>query len=186
MVKEFEKLNTKNYKFDFKMNICKYLLIFFISAFIGYIYEVIFYFLFDHELVNRGFLYGPYLPVYGFGAIILIILLKRFKKNPLVVFLLSMFITGVVEYFTGFLMWEIYHKMWWDYSGLFLNIDGYVCLRSVLTFGIGGLLLVYLVEPLVCKFISKIKAKKVYKTSCFLLFVILIDFVLTIVFRNKI
>ena len=185
MVKKFEELNMKNYKFDFKMNICKYLLIFFTGSFAGYIYEVIFYLLFDHELVNRGFLYGPYLPVYGFGAVILVLLLKRFKKNPLVVFLLAMFVTGVVEYFTGFLMWEIYHKMWWDYSGLFLNIDCYVCLISFLTFGIGGILLIYLFEPLICMIISKIKENKVYGFSCFLLVVIVIDFILTIMFRNK-
>ncbi|MGN0992322.1 MAG: putative ABC transporter permease [Bacilli bacterium] len=185
MVKELEKLNMKNYKFDFKMNMCKYLLIFFIGSVVGYIYEVIFYLLFDHELVNRGFLYGPYLPVYGFGAVILVFLLKRFKKNPLVVFLLAMFVTGVVEYFTGYLMWQIYHKMWWDYTGLFLNIDGYVCLRSVLTFGIGGILLIYLIEPLVCKFISSVKKKKVYSVSYLFLFIIIFDFVLTIMFRNK-
>lgn len=184
MVKKLEKLNMKNYKFDFKMNMCKYLLIFFAGSFAGYIYEVIFYLLFDHELVNRGFLYGPYLPVYGFGAVILVLLLKRFKKNPLVVFLFAMFVTGVVEYFTGYLMWQIYHKMWWDYTGLFLNIDGYVCLRSVLTFGIGGILLIYLIEPLICKFISNIK-KKVYRVSCLLLFIIIFDFILTIMFRNK-
>ena len=184
MVKKLEKLNMKNYKFDFKMNMCKYLLIFFAGSFAGYIYEVIFYLLFDHELVNRGFLYGPYLPVYGFGAVILVLLLKRFKKNPLVVFLFAMFVTGVVEYFTGYLMWQIYHKMWWDYTGLFLNIDGYVCLRSVLTFGIGGILLIYLIEPLICKFISNIK-KKVYRVSCVLLFIIIFDFILTIMFRNK-
>lgn len=184
MVKKLEKLNMKNYKFDFKMNMCKYLLIFFAGSFAGYIYEVIFYLLFDHELVNRGFLYGPYLPVYGFGAVILVLLLKKFKKNPLVVFLFAMFVTGVVEYFTGYLMWQIYHKMWWDYTGLFLNIDGYVCLRSVLTFGIGGILLIYLIEPLICKFISNIK-KKVYRVSCLLLFIIVFDFILTIMFRNK-
>ena len=177
MVKKLEKLNMKNYKFDFKMNMCKYLLIFFAGSFAGYIYEVIFYLLFDHELVNRGFLYGPYLPVYGFGAVILVFLLKRFKKNPLVVFLFAMFVTGVVEYFTGYLMWQIYHKMWWDYTGLFLNIDGYVCLRSVLTFGIGGILLIYLIEPLICKFISNIK-KKVYRVSCLLLFIIILAFLL--------
>lgn len=74
--------------------------------------------------------------------------------------------------------------MWWDYTGLFLNIDGYVCLRSVLTFGIGGILLIYLIEPLICKFISNIK-KKVYRVSCLLLFIIIFDFILTIMFRNK-
>ena len=65
----------------------------------------------------------------GVGAVFMLWLLKRFKKRPWLVFLLAMIITGIVEYITGVLMFEIYHKTWWDYTGLFLNINGYVCLR---------------------------------------------------------
>lgn len=183
MVKKFEEFNMKNYKFDCKTIFCKYLWLFLIGSFVGYIYEIIFFLVDDHVLVNRGFLYGPYLPVYGFGAIILAFLLKRFKKNPLVVFLLAMLITGVLEYFTGCLLWNIYHKTWWDYTGLFLNIDGYVCLRSVLSFGIGGLLLIYLVEPFTCKFLAGSGKKKLCVISILLIIVIILDLVFTVIFR---
>ena len=109
-----------------------------------------------------------------------------FKKKPWLVFLLAMLITGIVEYITGVLMFEIYHRTWWDYNGLFLNINGYVCLRSVFTFGIGGLLLIYLVDPLVSKFSVTLNSHKYLLCSFGGIFLILIDLAFTLIFRNKI
>ena len=140
----------------------------------------------DKELVNRGFLYGPYLPVYGFGAIFLSLLLKPFKKSPLVVFILSMVVTGVVEYVTGYAMWEIWHRRWWDYTGLFLNIDGYICLRSLLTFAIGALLLIYIIEPYIVKYIKKWNKTKVNLFIILFYIVFIFDMILTFLIRNKI
>ena len=185
MIKMIKKLNNKEYKYDFKRTICIYILLFFISSFIGYLYEVIYYLIDDNELVNRGFLYGPYLPVYGFGAIFMIVLLKKFKKNPILVFLLSMLVTGLLEYLTGYGLYQIYHKKWWDYTGLFLNINGYVCFRSVLTFGIGGILLIYILEPLVCKLTNNISNKKYTIISVSLILILLIDFIFALIFRNN-
>lgn len=182
----FNKINTINYNFDTKKKICLLVLIFLAGSLAGFIYEEIFYLITDHELVKRGFLYGPYLPVYGFGAVLIALLLKRFKKNPLIVFILAMLVTGILEYLTGYLLWEIYHKMWWDYTGLFLNIDGYVCLRSVISFGIGGLLLIYIIEPLISKLISKITNYKIYIASYITCVVFIFDLILTLIFRQKI
>ena len=147
--------NNKQKKFNI------YVFSFFLYCIIGWIYEVVFTLLFDHVFENRGFLYGPYVPVYGFGAIIMLPLLKRFKKNPIVIFILAILITGIVEYAVGAWMWMLYQQRWWDYTGLFLNINGYVCLRSVLTFAIGALMLFYIIEPLVRKLASKITNKKI-------------------------
>ena len=97
-----------------------------------------------------------------------------------------MLVTGVLEYIAGVLLYEIYHKTWWSYEGLFLNIDGYVCLRSVFSFAIGGLLLIYLLEPLICKLVSKMKKKNVIIISLFMMGIILIDFGLTLLFRNQV
>lgn len=133
----------------------KYLIIFIVGSIIGYIYEVLFYLVVDHNLTNPGYVYGPFLSVYGYGAVLMSLFLNRFKKNPLLVFLLAIFVTGVLEYITGYLMFSIYQRRWWDYTGLFLNIDGYVCLRSVITFAIGGILLIYLIEPFISKKITK-------------------------------
>lgn len=174
-----EKINYKG--FD---KVFYYTIIFFIASFIGYIYEVIFYLVDDKVLVNRGFLYGPYLPVYGFGALLMVVTLKRFVKNPVLVFLLAMFVTGVTEYVAGALIYNIYHERWWDYTGLFLNIDGYVCLRSVFSFGIGALLLFYLLEPFISQKVMRVSHDKRKIVLIILVLTIIIDLIFTLIFRH--
>lgn len=179
MKKEVKKENKK----DYKQIISKLFFIFLIGCVVGYIYEEIFYFVDDGILYNRGFLYGPYLPVYGTGALLIYLLLDKFKKKPLLLFLLSVILTGVVEYLTGYWMYAIYHKRWWDYTGLFLNINGYVCLRSVFTFGIASVLLMYVVIPLIDKLIKKLGNKISFNLSIIICFIMIIDLFLTILFR---
>lgn len=158
------------------------LLIFITGCISGYIYEEIFYFVVDHKLVNSGFLYGPYLPVYGTGAICLFLILRKLKKNPVLIFLLSIIITGIVEYITGYLMFLIWHRTWWDYTGLFLNISGYVCLRSVLTFAIGGLLLIYIIVPILNKLIAKKEKLAIIFIIIFMISFV-IDSFITLIYR---
>lgn len=185
MLKTLDKLNKEKYDFDTKTKLCIYLITFIVGSIVGYIYEIIYYLIIDKELVNRGFLYGPYLPVYGFGAVFMLWLIKRFKKDPLIVFLLGVLITGIVEYITGYLMFHIYHRTWWDYTGLFLNINGYVCLRSVLTFGIGGLILIYVVDPIISKLSKNLNSNKYLVASSLGIFLIVLDLTFTLVYRNK-
>lgn len=161
-----------------------YVFIFLLGSVAGFIYEELFYLLIDGVIKKCGFLYGFYLPVYGFGAVFMAFLLKRFKKNPLVVFFLAMIVTGVVEYITGVVLFSVYHKTWWDYSGLLLNIGGYVCLRSVLSFAVGGLLLIYVAEPLVVRLINYFKKNTLIYSMVFIIFIFLFDFILTLLFRN--
>lgn len=157
-------------------------LIFLLGAIIGWIYEEGFSILIEKTLENRGFMYGPYLPVYGFGAIFLVYFLKRYKKHPIIIFFLSILITGITEYITGYLMETIFNRTWWDYTGLFMNIDGYVCLRSVLNFAVLSILLIYLIEPLVNKLIKKYnKITTILTLSTFI--IIIIDFIITLLFR---
>ena len=163
-----------------------YFLIFLAGCITGYIYEEIFYLIQDKTLVNRGFLYGPYLPVYGFGAILIVLLLDRLKKYPLLVFILSMLLTGIVEYITGIALYEIYHKTWWDYNGLLLNIGGYVCIRSVFTFAIGGILLIYIIKPQIIELMDKIKLNRLKIISIVILLIIVIDFILSILIKNAV
>ena len=132
------------------------ILIFMIGAVVGYIYEVIFYLIQDHQLINRGVLYGPYLPIYGAGAVF-IYFLKPLKKHPILLFISSMLITGILEYIIGLYCLKINNIRLWEYTGLFMNIQGLVCLRSVITFAIGGLILIYIVDPLLEKIVTKIK-----------------------------
>ena len=108
--------------------------------------------------------------------------LKKVKKHPSLVFLLAILITGILEYISGFMLLKIFNRTWWDYTGLFLNIDGFVCLRSVITFGIGALLLIYIFEPLIIKFWKK-KPKLVRVIVISFLIIFIIDNILTFLFR---
>lgn len=157
-------------------------LVFLFGAIIGWIYEEGFSILIEKTLENRGFMYGPYLPVYGFGSVFLICFLKKYKKYPILIFLLSILITGTLEYITGYLMQTIFNRTWWDYTGLFMNLDGYVCLRSVLNFAVLTLLLIYFVEPFINYLIKKQeKTVTIISTSSYI--VIIIDLIITLLFR---
>lgn len=126
----------------------KIVILFFISSVIGWIYEFLFYIIVERRVGNSGFFFGPCLPIYGFGALFILLAVHKFKKYPALVFLCACAVTGIWEYFVGAGMYALWQRRWWDYTGLFMNIGGFVCLRSVVSFGIGAVLLVYLVEPI--------------------------------------
>lgn len=169
-----------------KEKIYNLICIFFVASIIGWIYEMIFYKVTENILENRGFLYGPYVPVYGFGAVLIVLLLKRFKNYPIALFIGMAIVTGILELLVGEFMVAVWHKRWWDYTGLFLNIDGQVCLRSVLSFAIGGLGLIYLIEPYINKINKTIsnKNKKIIYISIVL--IVLIDLILCLMIRHPI
>lgn len=165
-----------------KEKLIYWILIFLIGSLIGWIYEEIFYYITENTISNRGFFYGPYLPVYGWGSVILMLTLKKSKKYPILVFILSMLITGIVEYATGYIMYALYERIWWDYTGLFLNISGYVCFRSVFTFAIGTIGLIYLIEPYLSKLIAKY-SRHAEIISYLFLTIFIIDNIITFIFR---
>ena len=161
-------------------------LIYLISCFVGWLYEEIFYWITESMLRNRGILYGPWLPIYGVGAMV-IYLAKPLKKWPPVLFLVCMVGTGLVELVIGSAAIYIFGLRLWDYSGLFLNIKGIVCFRSVVSFAVLGVLFHYLIEPLSKKFYTKIENKKpIYVIALILLIVFVIDCILSAVFRTPI
>lgn len=157
-----------------KNKLVYYFMIFILGAFVGYLYEVIFYYIDLGFFNNWGIMYGPWLPIYGVGAVFLSFL-KVFKKKPVLLFLSSILITGLVEYIIGYVSLYVLDLRLWDYRGLFLNINGLVCFRSVITFSIGSLFLVYLFEPIIMKL-----CEKRYIRIIFL--VVFITFLLDIVF----
>lgn len=114
------------------------LLIFFAGCIIGWIYEEIFYWITEGLLRNRGILYGPWLPIYGIGALG-IYSMKPLKKHPVLLFFLCAVVTGVVEYIIGVVGIHLFGMRLWDYRGLLLNLDGIICLRSVMSLALMGL-----------------------------------------------
>ena len=120
---------------------------FFIYSFLGYLAEVIYCSVPQHRFVNRGFLYGPYLPIYGFGSLIVTIILDPLSPWPVAVFLLAMVLTSCLEYFTSWLLEKIFSVKLWDYSSHRVNINGRVCLLNSTLFGLLGLFAEYIVQP---------------------------------------
>jgi len=133
----------------------KWILFFFIYSFFGYLSEIILCSIGEKKLVNRGFLFGPILPIYGFGMLIVLLLTKNTTNNLALTFLISMVACSVLEYLTSFLLEKLFHIKWWDYSKSDkLNLNGRICLRNCLAFGIAGSIIVYQIQPLVSSFVA--------------------------------
>lgn len=163
---------------------------FMLYCFIGWIYEVILEFSYGHGFVNRGFLHGPYLPVYGFGALLVLFTIRPFSRKkicigkvsvtPVIVFFLIFLLVTVVEYCAGVILDVGFNKQLWDYSDEILNINGLVCLFASLKFATGGTVFLYLLQPMFERLISIIP--KILANVLFVLLfcTIFIDFLITI------
>ena len=128
----------------------KYFLWFFIYAVIGWIYESTLCSITGKKFVNRGFLNGPYCPIYGAGAILDILVLGRFK-NPFLLFFASAVLTCLLEYATSYAMEKIFNARWWDYSDSKFNIKGRVCLLGAVVFGLLSVALILFIHPFVSR-----------------------------------
>jgi len=129
-----------------------YVLLYFCLSFLGWLWEVLLYLVISNGFVNRGVYYGPYLPIYGIGGLILMILFHAKRKQPVLVFTLSAIICTAVEYAAATWLECKWGVRWWDYSGAFFNIDGKICLLCSIGFGIGGVLLICIFQPFFLKF----------------------------------
>ena len=176
---------TKEYTKQGTGALCYLFLIFLTGCVAGWVYEEIFYWSTEGLLRNRGILYGPWLPVYGLGALG-VYAMKPVKKNPLLLFLLCVAVTGVVEYIIGFAGIHLFGMRLWDYRGLFWNLDGIICFRSVVSFAVMGLAFHYLLEPAAERMVSKAAPNTVH-TICMIIFIVfLADCALSALFRTPI
>ena len=133
-----------------------YLSLFYIYSFAGWLMETVGISLREKKLVDRGFLIGPYCPIYGTGVVLITLLLKKYSDDVLATFVMSIIICGILEYLTSYFMEKIFKARWWDYSDRKFNINGRVCLQNLILFGILGTTIVFLVNPFFIKYISKI------------------------------
>lgn len=139
-----------------KYSIVNLIFLFFIFAIIGYFYEVIYHFIKSGDLVNRGTLFGPWLPIYGYGGVLSLIFLQKVKQKPVLTFLLVMFISGVMEYFTSYFLEVTKGVKYWDYSGFMINLNGRICLEGLLAFAFAGCLCIYIIGPKLNNLLNKI------------------------------
>lgn len=174
MKKGLKKYIEEDYKCDRATLIALICLVFVISGIFGFIYEVVFYY-FNGGMTNvfwRGGNFLPWINIYAIGGSLILLSAYRFRKSPLKVFLVSFFLCGILEYFSGLGIYIIGDGLrYWDYNTEILNfgnIGGFICLRSVLFFGISGLLLIYIIVPF-CIYLSK----KINKKTFFVISIIL-------------
>ena len=152
------RIESLNYLRHYSLN--SIIFMFFIISFFGWLWEVVLYLINEGIFVNRGTLHGPWLPIYGGGSILILLCLNKYRKNVALQFILAVILCGLLEYFTSVLL-EITHNgvRWWDYSGYFLNLHGRICAEGLLTFGFGGLAMVYFVAPFLDNKIRELNKK---------------------------
>ena len=161
------------------MKIIDYVILFFIYSVLGWIVEVIDVFIKTHKLSNRGFLIGPYLPIYGSGCILIIILLNNQTNDLISLFLKSMIICSILEYFTSYIMEKIFKTRWWDYSDRKYNINGRICLVNMFLFGILGCILLYIINPILAYILLNINNNIKYILGITIIIILLIDFIIS-------
>jgi uncharacterized membrane protein len=165
----------------------QYFLLFLMYSFLGWLAETIAYYLESKKLINRGFLLGPVCPIYGMGALLITIILTKYSDDYFVLFGLSAIMCGSLEYFTSYLMEKLFNARWWDYTDKKYNINGRVCLDYIILFGIGGVLIVTLINPFIEPLLEDLISKN-HGNILSIIFgiIILVDFIISLNVMNKI
>lgn len=131
-----------------------YIALFFIYSFLGWLMESVKLSIPNKKFINRGFLIGPYCPIYGTGVLLITILLRKYTDDILITFFMSLLICGILEYLTSYAMEKLFRARWWDYSQRKFNINGRICLETLVPFGIAGIFITYIANPFFLKYID--------------------------------
>lgn len=158
--------------FNRNYSILSIVLMFFAVAIGGWCWEVLLHLIQTGEFVNRGSMYGPWLPIYGCGCVLMLVLLNRFRSHPIIYFIMSILLCGTVEYMTSYFLEMTYGIEWWNYDGYFLNLNGRICAEGVLAFGLAGVAGVYVLCPAMDTFFNR----KNKKLLCIIAGVLLVVF----------
>lgn len=190
MKKSYSEYLNKNHSFDKSTMLGIICLLIVISGIFGFVYEVIFYYFnFGMEKIYwRGGNFLPWINIYATGSMFIYFLTYKHRKNPLKVFLISFVTCGILEYISGYLMYTIGNGFrCWDYNSEILNfgnINGFVCLRSVLFFGLSSLLLIYIIVPMIFSIAKKMNKKLFLIISITLCSIILLDEFYNLIFAR--
>ena len=183
---DFPTVHIYNYVSDYLRDYSALSLIelFFTYSLVGWIWEAIFYLASTGEFVNRGTMHGPWLPIYGCGGLLIIFLLKPFRKSPGALFAGAVAVCGSVEYFTSWLLEKLFNEKWWDYTGYFLNINGRVCFEGLIVFGMAGLAFTYFLSPMLDNLYQKMSRKHRVILCTILIVLFMVDLAFSIVHPN--
>ncbi len=159
--------------------ICLLFLCFLIYSLVGWTYEVIVSLIRKHKFINRGYLLGPICPVYGFGSLLITLLLEEHKGNIIHSFISTILICSILEYFTSFIMEKIFKTRWWDYTYKKYNLNGRISLDVMLLFGFAGMFILYIINPFLTRLLSNINDITLYTISTILFVLLIIDMILS-------
>lgn len=163
------------------MDIKSLMAYFIIYSFGGWVIESLYKTILTKKAVNSGFLYGPFCPIYGFGALIMQLCLSDFKENILLLFILGFFILSIWEYIVGFLLEKTFKTKYWDYSNNKFNIHGRVCLLNSFFWGILGVIFTVFIHPPVQILIESMKVELLIYIEIILFVIILIDYITSVI-----
>ena len=167
------------------MWISRYVCLFLIYGYLGWVYESVFCTIQEGKWENRGFLYGPITPIYGTGAIALSLILRFCAErgaalSPVLIYTISVFGSAILEYVTSWALEKIFHALWWDYSNLPLNVHGRISLFTSLGFGVAGLVIAYAIAPFFEGLMDKTPPIIIELMSLCLLFIFAVDITVTV------
>ncbi|MBQ4104675.1 MAG: putative ABC transporter permease [Clostridia bacterium] len=171
------------------MTIYDYFIYFYLYSFVGWFFESCYCSLRPKKWINRGFLRGPFCPIYGVGALTILICLLPFRSmtsndyvNELLIFVVGMVVCDLVEYFTSFVMEKAFNARWWDYSTQPFNLHGRICLTHTLYWGTCSCLFLYVLHPLVdVYFVSQVNIESRKTLVYIITTVFVIDVINTII-----
>ena len=159
--------------------------LFFLYSVIGWIVESFYVSVQINKLVNRGFLIGPYCPIYGCGALGVVCYLDQYKNNILTVFLLAVVVCSFLEYVTSFLMEKLFKARWWDYSDKKFNLNGRICGQNSLLFGLGGVVIIYIVHPFIKSILANIPSNIIFIINIIFFVIFFTDVIVSFNIINK-
>ena len=161
-------------------NIYKIFLAFISYAFLGWCLEVVFHIFTERRFINRGFLSGPLCPIYGVGAVLIIMFLDQIDSSFWSIFLGGMIFASLLEIVTGYVLFKVFKTRWWDYSESRFNIGGYISLEFSLAWGFASIFMMRVLQPRVNGFIMSIPAKYVNKIAIVLFLIFVLDVITTL------
>lgn len=167
------------------MDLTKIFLFFIIYSFLGWIVETLFVFLDTKKLINRGFLIGPYCPIYGVGGILVTYFLSNYKDNIFITFGMAVIIFAILEYFTNYIMEKLFKARWWDYTNFKYNINGRICLETLIPFGLLGCFAIYVVNPIIFSLLNIINPSSLKIIALLLFIIFIIDFTVSLKIINS-
>ncbi len=131
----------------------------------------------ERKFINRGFLIGPMCPIYGFGCVLILLLLNKYHGEPVTLFFMAIILCSILEYTTSYLMEKIFKNRWWDYTNFKYNINGRICLETMIPFGFLALIMYYGINPFLIKTFSLIPMNILKYVVLFMLSLTFLDII---------